>query len=58
MSRLRKHVAPLALVVTLFVSGAALGAPMGESQGLDLRSRVKVFVIRILEDIRATFPGG
>jgi len=56
MSRLQKLAAPLALVVTLFVSGAALGAPRGECPGL--RSRIKAFVVHVLEDIRAGFPPG
>jgi hypothetical protein len=56
MSRLRKQAAVFALLATLFVSTSALAAPRGDDGGF--ASRLKTFIVRIFEDIRASFPPG
>jgi hypothetical protein len=61
MSRLPKHVAALALFAALFVNSTAFAAPCGDHSpgpGPDLRARIKSIIVKILEDIRANFPGG
>lgn len=59
MSRTRKYAAALALIIAFSVNGAALAAPRGDDGGgPDVRSRIKAFIVRILEEIRQGIPGG
>ena len=59
MSRLRKQAAVLALLATLFVSSSALAAPgRDDSQKGSFGSRLKTFIVKVLDDIRANFPPG
>ena len=59
MSRLRKQAAVLALLATLFASSGALAAPgRDDSQKGGFASRLKAFIVKALDDIRASFPPG
>ena len=59
MSRLQRYATALGLVAALFVSSTVLAAPRrDDSWAPDFGSRITAFVVKMLENIRATFPGG
>jgi phage baseplate assembly protein W len=59
MSRLRKQAVAVALFAMIFVTSSAIASPRGDdSLRRGFGSRVKSLIVRILDDIRATFPPG
>lgn len=62
MSKHRKYALALTLLVVLCVNGTAVAASRDEGsrngRGSDLFSRVRDRIVRILDDIRGSFPPG
>lgn len=58
MSKIRKLATALGLAATLLVGSTALAAPRRDDPAPpNLISRLKTFIVTLLEDIRPTFPG-
>jgi len=57
MPKARKSTIALAIFTALCINGSALAAPR-DGQRSDLKSRIKIIIVRILDDIRMGFPGG